>query len=316
MKKIKLIVSKDQGSIKTDALTEEILQLFDLELDKEKMKFKEVKLERISSDTISNDIEFLKDVYSNCNLCINECHKNRMVGERGVCDNDADGHIYINQLEYGEEKMISPSYMIYFTGCNIKCDFCHQKDNLTYHIGNEYINYESVIDDISKKQNEITTISFLGGNPDQSLLGILQFIKKLNDQNIYLPLVWNSNLTHQSFISDIINRYFDIFIPDIKFGNDECAYNIAKTKKYVDVVLKNILCIESSYPIIIRHLPLPGHLKCCSIMIIDFLNDISKEKIIIVTILPSLFSDNNFEYNYLRNILKLKHNLTEENLCQ
>lgn len=136
------------------------------------------------------------------------------------------------------------------------------------------MSYEKTIADIRNNINKIATISFIGGNPEQSILGILTFIKLLLKENISIPLVWNSNLTCKPEIIEILNKYIEIFVPDFKFGNDKCAKNIAKVENYWSIIKSNILIISDEFPVIIRHLPLKGHLNCCSIPIMEFLQTI------------------------------------------
>jgi putative pyruvate formate lyase activating enzyme len=57
----------------------------------------------------------------------------------------------------------------------------------------------------------------------------------------------------------------DIWLPDFKYGNDQCALRYSVAPRYVEVVSRNLKMIcDRDEDIIIRHLVLPGHVECCT----------------------------------------------------
>ena len=64
-----------------------------------------------------------------------------------------------------------------------------------------------------------------------------------------------------SLIIDLI----DIWLPDFKYGNNKCGERLSKVSNYFDIITRNlsIICKEGD-PIIIRHLVLPNHIRCCT----------------------------------------------------
>ncbi|MHA1329373.1 MAG: hypothetical protein ACTSRH_19030 [Promethearchaeota archaeon] len=65
----------------------------------------------------------------------------------------------------------------------------------------------------------------------------------------------------------------DFWLPDFKYGNNECAEKYSGVKNYYDVLTRNLKIIhdEGSGEIIIRHLVMPNHVECCSIPILEYI---------------------------------------------
>lgn len=112
------------------------------------------------------------------------------------------------------------------------------------------------------------TINFLGGEPTVNLPVILRILKVAKTD---VPIVWNSNMYASKESLRIINTFADIFLADFKFGDDRCAERLAGVRRYVNVVKRNLLNLRDDTKLIVRHLPLKGHLRCCSLPIAHWL---------------------------------------------
>ena len=55
------------------------------------------------------------------------------------------------------------------------------------------------------------------------------------------PVVWKSNFfgTEESF--DLLDGVVDVYVADLKFGNDACAERIAGVEGYLPIVTRNLL---------------------------------------------------------------------------
>jgi len=68
---------------------------------------------------------------------------------------------------------------------------------------------------------------------------------------------------------------FDIWLPDMKYSNNECSLKYSKAPTYWETLQRNMKMIENrgSGEYIIRHLVMPAHTKCCSIPLLDWINE-------------------------------------------
>jgi len=242
--------------------------------------------------TLKKDLIFIKSIYDSCHICINNCRVNRKY-RMGKCKSRFHKNVYLAQTEYEEEKIISPSYMIYLNGCNLQCNYCHQKEWMNIENISYWVSYSRILKDIRENEKSIRSISFLGGNPEQSILTFFELVELLIESNIKVPLVWNTNLTCNSFVIDILNQYIDVYLVDIKFGNNLCAKEISGAKSYWENILLNLDLIKSDNPIIVRHLPLPQHFECCTLPILHLIKDFRFPYQL--SLLESLYDDNSKE---------------------
>ncbi len=292
-----------QGNVKTNIVDKSILAHFTdcMQLNSTVAGDINIQMQQVDVESLKLNLDRLKNLLSKCDICEKRCLADRNSGKIGKCGLPGDGYIYQSQLSYCEETDISPTYEIYFAGCNIACNFCHQTEYYRYREGFKYLSLEDVIEDITSQKFDIRTISYLGGNPDHSLSLILKLVIALNLSGIKLPHVFNSNFLFSNNVKNIINECFDVFIADFKFGNNNCAFNIANCRNYVEVVKKNILGLNPVNPFIIRHMPLTGHWICCSKPVIDWIVENNNRVTLHLSLLESLYSDNSLGLRKAKN---------------
>ncbi len=96
----------------------------------------------------------------------------------------------------------------------------------------------------------------------------------LSDINI--AQIWNSNFYHSTETMRILLDVIDLWLPDFKYGSDECAKRLSNVDNYLKIVTENIKkaylnSVEGFSSIIIRHLVLPNHYECCSKPILEWI---------------------------------------------
>lgn len=176
------------------------------------------------------------------------------------------GGIHGYRVLASEEEEISPTLAVYFVGCNARCGFCHAKS--FSHCSPQALDV-GLLRSILRKSGDlpIRTVSFLGGEPSLYLSGIQEAV-----QGLHLPpLVLNSNMLFSGYEWRRLEGLIDYFIADLKFGNDDCAADIAHVGDYWATVTYNILEADNRAGVIVRHLVLPGHLECCTKPVIQWI---------------------------------------------
>lgn len=213
-----------------------------------------------------------------CIFCERQCRVNRIDGEKGFCLLNKDSYVASAFLHMGEESVLIPSGTIFFQSCNFGCVFCQN-----YDISQAW-KKSKAIEDVSKKINKkdlailaerlanegAININYVGGDPIPNIHTILG---SLTYQKINICQLWNSNfyLTEKSLA--LIIDFIDFWLPDFKYGNNECGEKYSGIKQYYNILTRNLKQIhnEGSGEIIIRHLVMPNHIECCSKPILDFI---------------------------------------------
>ncbi|WEU39781.1 MAG: hypothetical protein OdinLCB4_004700 [Candidatus Odinarchaeum yellowstonii] len=116
-------------------------------------------------------------------------------------------------------------------------------------------------------------INWVGGEPTPNLYTILGALI-LSD--ISIAQIWNSNFYHSKEVMSLLLDVIDLWLPDFKYGSDECAKRLSNVDNYLSVVTRNIKdaylnTVEGLSSIIIRHLVLPNHYECCSKPILEWI---------------------------------------------
>lgn len=194
-----------------------------------------------------------------------------MEGERGYCGLGAEGRVFCHYLSYSEELEISPTYEIFFTGCNHRCKFCFVLDRVLEPrkgVLSPQVELKASLREAAKQG--LRTISFVGGEPTVNLLAILRLIEFLD---LDYPIVWNSNMYMAPVAHEALDGLVDTFVGDIHFGNDLCAAKVGSVTPYVAPITANFKRAASYANVIVRHLLLPGHEDCCYEPIVRWLSE-------------------------------------------
>jgi putative pyruvate formate lyase activating enzyme len=205
--------------------------------------------------------EIARRLASKCTLCARACGVDRSTGERGACGLGIEAVVAERYVHVAEEPPINPSYVVSLAGCGLRCIFCQQFPLLQPKRFDRQLRDRSIWTDALDGQAR--SLSFVGGNPDESLPGILVFLNSVPD-GWPLPLVWNNHAYSTPDVIRLLDGVVDAYVPDLKFGSDSCGRSLAGVANYGPVAHAAIgRMAAQDVPVIIRILVLPGHLECC-----------------------------------------------------
>jgi len=205
-----------------------------------------------------------------CKLCERACGALRLEGKLGVClvDKDIIVHSFFHHM--GEEAPLVPSGTIFYGGCNFKCVFCQNYDisQVRAREGEKISPKELASIQTHLRKRGARNINHVGGEPTPHLPFILESFKYLD---INVPQLWNSNMYMSLESIILLEDLIDIWLPDLKYGNNNCAWRLSKVRNYWEVVTRNIKRAHDTGDMIIRHLVMPNHLECCTRPILEWI---------------------------------------------
>lgn len=221
------------------------------------------KLETPKYSYLDAKIALAYKLYSPCKLCERRCGALRSEGRPGVClvDKDAIVHSYFHHM--GEEAPLVPSGTIFYGGCNFKCVFCQNYDisQVSAREGERVTPRELAAIQAYLRRRGARNINHVGGEPTPHIPFIIESLKYLD---VNVPQLWNSNMYMTLESIELLVDLIDIWLPDLKYGNNECAWRLSKIRNYFEVVTRNIKIAHDTADIIIRHLVMPNHIECCT----------------------------------------------------
>jgi len=211
-------------------------------------------------------IELSSRIFQNCCFCERRCGADR-TKKSGNCGVKEPG-IASEFLHTGEERVLVPSHTIFFSGCTFHCVFCQNWDISQTNSG-FYIKPERLVEIIQKRKMQgARNVNWVGGDPTPNLLYIFKVLKLCNENT---PQVWNSNMYCSTETMKLLDEIIDLYLTDLKYGNDECAKRLSKVDNYTGIVRRNHKIAHEKSMMIVRHLVMPNHVECCSKPVVDWI---------------------------------------------
>jgi len=222
----------------------------------------------VSTSFLDLKIELANRILADCHFCERRCGADRTKDEKGWCKLGSESRISSAFLHTGEEAPLVPSGTIFFSSCCLGCVFCQNSDISTNPNSGRVVSSEGVAAVAEGLHRDgALNINYVGGDPIPNTHTI---IGSLSYQTSNVTQLWNSNLYCSEETMGLLSDVFDMWLPDFKYGNNDCAERLSGVKDYFDIVSRNHLIAYSSGEVIIRHLVMPNHLECCTIPILEW----------------------------------------------
>lgn len=212
---------------------------------------------------------------SSCEMCPHKCKINRTKNQLGICKASSKVKLALASLHYYEEPCISGengSGTVFFSNCNMKCKFC-QNYKISWEGKGKEISVKELadvfIDLQNKNANNINLVT-----PTIYVYQIIEAIKLAKEKGLNIPIIYNSNGYENINTIKLLNGYIDVYLPDLKYFDDDIAIKYSGVKKYFEnasnaikemykqvgaPVLDNKGLIKKG--LIIRHLVLPNNIE-------------------------------------------------------
>ncbi len=219
-------------------------------------------LEKPEISLLDLKVELANRILKSCHFCERRCGKDRTAGEVGLCGVGERSRIASEFMHHGEEPELVPSYTIFFNGCTFKCCLCQNWDISQNPDGGVEVSPKTLAKLVEAQRREgARNVNWVGGEPTEHLHTILE---ALNECKISIPSVFNSNMYCSMESMKLLFCTQDVFLTDLKYGNDVCALKYSNVSNYWKIVTRNHRLAYVDSELIIRHLVLPNNLECCT----------------------------------------------------
>lgn len=181
-------------------------------------------------------VELLREKLSKCTLCNHRCNVNRLEGERGFCEAGENMIITCYGPHFGEEKElvgIGGSGTIFFSYCTMKCVFCQNYDLSHYPQGNE--ESPQRLGDIMIELQEKGCHNINLVSPTHFVPQIIEGIYSAASRGLSIPIVYNTGSYDDYETIKLLDGVIDIYLPDIKFFDNNKGFKYTKCKEYFEV---------------------------------------------------------------------------------
>lgn len=218
---------------------------------------------------------YWQNVLESCTLCPRNCGVNRLKGQRGYCHETASLSVARAALHMWEEPCLSGKEgagTVFFTGCNLRCIYCQNYEIAEGNHGaviSPQRLAEIFLELQEKKANNIDLVT-----PTHHTAVIAEAIASAKKQGLTIPVVYNCGGYESVETLRHLEGMVDIWMPDMKYGENELAQKLSGVPDYVEVSRTALKEMVRQQPtavfddrgilkkgVLVRHLVLPGHLK-------------------------------------------------------
>jgi len=168
-----------------------------------------------------------------CDLCARECGVNRREGETGVCRTGERAVVCSYHAHFGEEDPLVGSRgsgTIFFTWCNLKCQYCQNYDISQLGTGREVEPEALAAMMLDLQARGCHNINFV--SPSHVVAQILAAVLIAAQAGLRVPLVYNTGGYDSMAALRLLDGVVDIYMPDMKYADEAVARKYSKVKDY------------------------------------------------------------------------------------
>ncbi len=226
---------------------------------------------------ITKQLDVLKELenLNKCNLCPHFCGVNRTENRIGRCKATDKVKLALYSIHNFEEPCISGdkgSGTVFFSNCNLNCIYCQNYEISQLGKGKEITIEELAKVFLTQQEKNVENINLV--TPTSYVPQIIQAIKTAKKQGLHIPIIYNTNSYENIETLKMLEGYIDIYLPDLKYAENELGKNYSNVKNYFEIATKAIqeMIRQVGTPkinengiiqkgVIIRHLVLPNQIE-------------------------------------------------------
>lgn len=243
-------------------------------------------LEKLTISDLRQRAEKLHQLLIECKICPNECMAKRTEGETGECHSTDEVIISSVGPHFGEEPPLVGSHgsgTIFFTNCNLSCEFCQNYDISHLGIGEKISTTDLAGAMLQLQQRGCHNINFV--TPTHFTPQIVDALILAIEKGLELPIVYNCGGYESIETLKLLEDIIDIYMPDIKYSIDENAFKYSGVQNYWETVKSAVKEMHRQVSdlkiskrgiaqrgLLVRHLVLPNDVVG-SKAVIDFIAD-------------------------------------------
>ncbi len=172
-----------------------------------------------------------------CDLCARYCYVNRRETLKGaVCHTGENAVVHSFGPHHGEENPLRGTYgsgTIFFSWCNLRCQFCQNWEISQKGQGREVSAEELADIMLSLQQQGCHNINLV--SPSHVVAQIIAAVDIAASKGLRLPLVYNTGGYDSMEALALLDGVIDIYMPDMKYTDSEIAHQYSHVRNYAEV---------------------------------------------------------------------------------
>ncbi len=169
-----------------------------------------------------------------CDICARECGVNRRLSSEGAgCNTGQRAVVSSHGPHFGEEEPLvgsGGSGTIFFSWCNLKCQYCQNYEISQMGIGHEVDPEDLAHMMLSLQRQGCHNINVV--SPSHVVPQILAGLLIAAEAGLRLPLVYNTGGYDSLETLALLDGIVDIYMPDMKYAGEEVGRRFSKVGNY------------------------------------------------------------------------------------
>jgi putative pyruvate formate lyase activating enzyme len=183
-------------------------------------------------------VEALERLLERCTVCPKDCLNNRLNNEIAACYSGRLPIVSSYTPHFGEEPPLvgtKGAGNIFFGNCNLRCVYCQNYQISQTHkqqLKNEVTHERLAAMMIELQSRGCHNISFV--SPTHFAPQMARSILIAAQNGLHVPVVYNTNAYDSVEVLRLLDRVVDVYLPDLKYADDESGYLYSKVSGYKD----------------------------------------------------------------------------------
>lgn len=193
-------------------------------------------LNLMGNDELTHRVSEAYEHLSICDVCAWECPVDRRAGQIGVCRTGIKARVSSYGPHMGEEDPLRGwrgSGTIFFTRCNLRCQYCQNHDISQTDSGDE-VEPEQIAEMMLELQSQgCHNINFV--SPSHVVPQIMAAVLIAAKAGLKIPLVYNTGGYDSISMLKLLDEVIDIYMPDMKYSDRDIARRYSKIRNYPQI---------------------------------------------------------------------------------
>ena len=196
-------------------------------------------LRLLQTGELRRRVEALEALLVRCTVCPRDCLNNRLNDEIAACYSGRLPIVSSYTAHFGEEPPLTGKRgagNIFFGNCNLRCVYCQNYQISQTH--KEQIKNEVTHERLAEMMLELQAggchnINFV--SPTHFAPQMARAILIAAERGLRLPIVYNTNAYDSVEVVKLLDGLVDVYLPDLKYAEDEAGFLYSKVRSYRDV---------------------------------------------------------------------------------
>jgi putative pyruvate formate lyase activating enzyme len=190
-------------------------------------------VESYANGDLAHRAKTLRQALRSCTVCAHRCGVDRTQGELGECRTGAKASVSAAHAHFGEEAPLVGTHgsgTIFFTWCNLHCEYCANYEISAYGQGREVEAEELAGMMLQLQEEKCHNINLV--SPSHVVPQIVDALLIAAAKGLHIPLVYNTGGYDNLATLRLLEGIVDIYMPDMKHANAQIAQQLCGAPNY------------------------------------------------------------------------------------